>query len=279
VPDTPSTDELLAFALELASAADVITMRYYRGAELATQAKADASLVTRADLEVEAALRGRIAERYPDHAFLGEEDGLHGGPSATVRWIVDPIDGTHSYARGIPVWATLIACQVDGVLTVGVASAPALGTRWWAGRGLGTWRAPLSYDTSGGMEEVWAGTAERVHVSAIARLEEAQLLYGSFRLTFDAWDGRAVELLRAAWRTRSFSDFWGYCLVAEGSAEAMIEAEISPWDIAAMLVIVEEAGGRLTDLDGRPTIEAGHAIASNGALHEELLARLRPPSA
>ena len=273
---TPTTAELLEFALELANQADVVTMRYYRTSEIDVQSKADASLVTRADLEVEAALRRLIAARFPDHAFLGEEDGLHGGPAATARWIVDPIDGTHSYARGIPVWATLIACQVEGELTVGVASAPALGTRWWAGRELGAWRAPLTYDTSMGMEESRAGESERVHVSNIATIEAAQLLYGSFRLTFDAWDGRAVQVLRAAWRTRSFSDFWGYCLVAEGSAEAMIEAEISPWDIAAMLVIVEEAGGRLTDLAGRPTIEAGHAIASNGALHEELLGRLRP---
>ncbi|MSP22980.1 MAG: histidinol phosphatase [Dehalococcoidia bacterium] len=269
----PSTSDLLALALELASAADSITMRYYRTSDIEVRAKADASLVTRADLEVEAALRGMIAARFPDHAFLGEEDGLHGpqeGPAAAVRWVVDPIDGTHSFARGIPVWATLIAGQVEGELTVGVASAPALGTRWWAGRGSGAWRAALPLDG--------AQAPERVHVSNIATLEEAQLLYGSFRLTFDAWDGRAVEVLRSAWRTRSFSDFWGYCLVAEGSAEAMIEAEISPWDIAAMLVIVEEAGGRLTDLEGRPTIEAGHAIASNGALHEELLRRLRPPS-
>lgn len=276
MPEAPTTAELLAFALELASAADAITMRYYRQADIEARAKADASLVTRADLEVEAELRAAIAERFPDHAFLGEEDGLHGGPDAAVRWIVDPIDGTHSYVRGIPVWATLIACEVEGELTVGVASAPALGTRWWAGRGLGAYRAALFFDASGGMEASWTGEAERIHTSSIARLEESQLLYGSFRLTVDAWDGRAIELLRAAWRTRSFSDFWGYCLVAEGSAEAMIEAEISPWDIAAMLVIVEEAGGRLTDLEGRPSIEAGHSIASNGPLHDELLRRLRP---
>jgi histidinol-phosphatase len=275
VPDSPATADLLAFALELANAADAITMRYYRTPHLDTRAKADTSLVTRADLEVEANLRGALAARFPEHAFLGEEAGLQGGPGAAVRWIVDPIDGTNSYARGIPVWGTLIACQVEGELTVGVASAPALGTRWWAGRGLGAFRAALSGDGAPLSPEV---AGERLQTSGVARLDDAQLLYGSFRLTFDAWEGRAGELLRAAWRTRSFSDFWGYCLVAEGSAEAMIEAEVSPWDLAAVLVIVEEAGGRLTDLEGRPSIEAGHAVASNGPLHEELLRRLRPPS-
>jgi histidinol-phosphatase len=269
MPDAAvATSDLLAFALELADAADRITMRYYRTADVDVRAKADRTLVTRADLEVEAALRAAVAARFPAHAFLGEEDGLHGGPNAPVRWIVDPIDGTHSYARGIPVWATLVACQVDGQLTVGVASAPALGMRWWAGRGLGAYRAPLPLSST-------SREFERIHVSSIARIEEAQVLYGSYGLTLDAWGGHAEGVLRAAWRTRGFSDFWGHALVAEGSAEAMLEGDISPWDIAAMLVIVEEAGGRLTDIEGRPTIEAGHCVTSNGALHEELLRRLR----
>ncbi len=264
----PTALELLECALTLADAADLVTMRYYRAADIEVRAKADRTLVTRADLEVEAALTEAIRDRYPDHAVLGEEHGLNGGPEAPVRWIIDPVDGTHSYARGIPVWATLIAAEVAGRLEVGVASAPALGTRWWAGRGLGAYRAPLPW-TLGPLE------AERIHTSAVARLEEAQVLYGSYGLTRDAWGGRADGLLRGAWRTRGFSDFWGHALVAEGSAEAMLDAEISPWDIAAMLVIVEEAGGRLTDRDSHATIEAGHCIASNGALHQELLARLR----
>ncbi|MCC6237175.1 MAG: histidinol phosphatase [Dehalococcoidia bacterium] len=264
----PATLELLAFALGLADAADLVTMRYYRAANIDVRAKADRTLVTRADLEVETALTEAIRGRYPDHAVLGEEHGLSGGPEAPVRWVIDPIDGTHSYARGIPVWATLIAAEVAGRLEVGVASAPALGTRWWAGRGLGAYRAPLPW-ALGPLE------GERIHTSGIARLEDAQVLYGSYDLTADAWGGRADGVLRDAWRTRGFSDFWGHALVAEGSAEAMLEGDISPWDIAAMLVIVEEAGGRLTDLDGRATIEAGHCITSNGALHQELLTRLR----
>ena len=264
----PSTLGLLEFALALADAADLVTMRYYRAADINVHAKADRTLVTRADLEVEAALTESIGARYPDHAVVGEERGVHGGPEAPVRWIIDPIDGTHSYARGIPVWATLIAAEVADDLRVGVASAPALGTRWRAGRGLGAYRAPLPW-TLGPLE------AERVHTSAVARLEEAQVLYGSYDLTLDAWGSRADAVLRGAWRTRGFSDFWGHALVAEGAAEAMLEGDISAWDIAAMLVIVEEAGGRLTDLRGDRTIEAGHSITSNGPLHEELLARLR----
>lgn len=265
----PATLELLEFALELADAADAITMRYYRR-DADVRSKADRSLVTLADLEVETELRGRIAARYPSHAVLGEEHGYHAGAEGSgVRWIIDPVDGTNSYGRGIPIWATLVACEVDGAIEVGVASAPALGTRWWAGRGLGAYRDALPRAHHGPFE------GERIHVSTGAAIEDAQLLYGSFRLTFEAWQGRAVELLRTSWRARSFSDFWGHCLVAEGSAEAMIEAEISAWDIAAIIVIVEEAGGRLTDLAGNATIEAGHAITSNGAIHEAILRRLR----
>ena len=264
-----TTGDLLAFAMELADVADDITMRYYRaGGATEVKEKADRSLVTLADLEVEAELRRRILERFPTHSILGEEEGTHAGTEASARWIIDPVDGTNSYGRGIPIWATLIAFQRDGVSAVGVASAPALGTRWWAGRGLGAYRASLPY--GGG-----AVGGERIHVSSIETVADAQLLYGSFRLTLNAWGGRAAELLQSAWRARGFSDFWGHCLVAEGSAEAMIEAEISPWDIAAMIVLVEEAGGVLTDLDGAPTIEAGHCITSNGHVHDDVLRRLR----
>ena len=263
----PTTDDLLAFAHELADAADVISMRYYRTG-IDAERKADGTLVTVADMETEAELRRLIGERFPQHSILGEEEGYSAGVEGAARWILDPIDGTHSYARGIPIWGTLIAFERDGTMELGVASAPALGTRWWAGRGLGAYRAPLP--SGGGPTD-----GERIHVSEIASLSEAQVFYGSYRQTLDAWDGRTVGLLRDTWRNRSFSDFWGHCLVAEGSAEVMIEAEINPWDIAAMRVIVEEAGGRLTDLDGNATIEAGHCVTSNGLLHEEVLRRLR----
>ncbi len=266
----PATAEALDFALALASEADAITMRYFRR-EAGVREKADGTLVTRADTDVEAMLRARIAEAYPEHAVLGEEQGDTAGGSGRSaeagRWILDPIDGTHSYARGIPIWATLIAFERNGVVEAGVASAPALDTRWWASRGLGAHRARLP--SGGGPAD-----GELIHVSDRARIEEAQVLEGGFPSMIDAFPG-ADALLRSVWRTRSFSDFWGHCLVAEGSAEAMIEGEVSPWDIAAMLVIVEEAGGRLTDIDGNATIEAGHCVTTNGALHDEVLRRLR----
>lgn len=261
----PTTAEMLAFALDLADEADALTMRSYRG-DAGIETKADGTLVTRADRDAETHLRARILERFPTHAILGEEQGYVAGAHGAARWVLDPIDGTHNYARGIPVWATLIAFERDGELEIGVASAPALGTRWWAGRGLGAYRAPLPAVGHGGM---------RIHVSAIATIEQAQVLYGSYALTTRSWDGRADALLRRAWRQRGFGDFWSHCLVAEGSAEVMLEAEISPWDIAAIRVIVEEAGGRLTDIDGVPTIDAGHCITTNGALHDEVLAVLR----
>jgi histidinol-phosphatase len=260
--------DVLAFALELADAADEITMGYYRG-EAGVRRKADRSLVTRADLEVEAELKRRILARFPEHAILGEEEGYREGADRSRRWLLDPIDGTNSFGRGIPIWATLIAFEQDGASLVGVASAPALGTRWWAQKGNGAFRGSLPGSQAG------PASAERIQVSNVPRLEDAQVLFGSFDLTLDSWSGRAVDVLRTAWRARSFSDFWGHCLVAEGSAEVMIEAQVSPWDLAALIVIVEEAGGRLTDLTGRPTIEAGHCVTSNGRLHDEVLRRLR----
>jgi histidinol-phosphatase len=274
-----SVSRVLSFALELADAADRVTMHYFRGDAGARQ-KADRSLVTRADIEVEAELRRRILERFPDHTILGEEEGYRQGSNRSARWLLDPVDGTNSFARGIPIWATLIAFEQDGSSVVGVASAPALGTRWWAGRGMGAYRAslprvvpPVAQGFQPCPEDPLEGT--RIHVSDIARVEDAQVLHGSIRLGLDRWNGRLVDLLRSAWRARSFADFWGHCLVAEGSAEVMIEPHVNPWDLAALIVIVEEAGGRLTDLDGRPTIEAGHCVTSNGALHEEVLRRLR----
>ena len=271
----PTTADLLAFALELADAADAVTLRHYRGGGSAWR-KADGTLVTLADTEAESLLRARILERFPGHIVLGEEEGYslppmaadpHGGDedARPPRWILDPIDGTHNFARGIPVWASLIACERDGRIEVGVASAPALATRWWAGRGLGAHRGQPSAAEPG----------ERVRVSERARIADAQVLYGSYALTLSAWGGRADGLLRAAWRTRGLGDFWGHCLVAEGAAEVMLEGEIAPWDIAALVPIVEEAGGRLTNIEGLATIDAGHCITSNGELHEAVLRTLR----
>lgn len=264
---SPTTSEVLDFALDLAFEAELITEEVYRG-DIGVREKADGTLVTSADTEVEATLRQMIAERFPDHAVLGEEEGYSAREEGAPRWVIDPIDGTHNFACGIPVWATLIAFERDGVIEVGIVSAPALLTAWYAARGMGAhrWNGPHGSD-----EE----RLESIHVSDRASIADAQLLYGSYALTLDAWGGRADGLLRDARRTRGLGDFWGHCLVAEGAAEAMLEGEINPWDIAAIVPIVEEAGGRLTDLDGDATIDAGHCITTNGALHDEVLRRLR----
>ena len=268
----PTTAELLAFALQLAELADATTMPHYRSDPEAWR-KADGSFVTVADTQTEHVLRERITSRFPEHRILGEEEGqtlppMPMEPSAedasTFEWVLDPIDGTHNFMRGIPVWASLIACQRNGVPVVGVISAPAMGSRWWGSRDAGAFR----YD-------VLTKVEERLQVSSRATLGEAQVLYGSYRLMLEAWGGNADTLLRASWRQRGFGDFWQHCLVAEGSAEIALEPEIKPWDIAAVQVIVEEAGGRLTDIDGVARIDAGHCITSNGALHEDVLRVLR----
>lgn len=261
----PSTAEVLAFALALADAADELTMGYF-GGEAGVRAKADGTLVTRADTETEALLRERISERFPDHAILGEEQEAKEGAEGAPRWILDPVDGTHNFARGIEVWATLIAFERDGVLEVGVASAPAMRTRWWAARGSGAFRGELP---------AAGGQAQRLRTSDRASMSDAQVLYGSYDKTLDRWGDRADALLRSAWRTRGFGDFWGHMVVAEGKAEVMLEAVIEPYDIAAVVPIIEEAGGRLTDIDGTATIDAGHCVTTNGPLHDEVLRALR----
>ena len=273
--DQSTTAELLAFALELADAADLVTMRHYRGGGEAWR-KHDGSLVTLADTETESMLRARIAARFPDHRILGEEEGLTppamplepidsgADESAPPQWVLDPVDGTHNFARGIPIWATLVACERDGRVEVGVVSAPAMGTRWWAARSLGAHR-----------RDALTGIEETIHVSNRSVLADAQVLYGSYTLTLGSWGGRAEELLRGSWRQRGFGDFWQHCLVAEGAAEVALEGEIKPWDIAAVQVIVEEAGGRLTGIDGVSRIDAGHSITTNGTLHELVLRTLR----
>ena len=266
-----STDELLRFALSLADAADAVAMSHYRtgGTALAAERKADGTFVTPADRAVEALLRERIAEAFPDHTVLGEEAGGARSEGVEARWILDPIDGTHNFMRGVPVWATLIACERGGAVEVGVVSAPALGTRWWAGRGLGAYRG-----SAGGKAGAAGGAGERIHVSKVATVAEAQLLCGELIATLDRWPG-AEALLRESWRERALGDFWGFCLVAEGAADAMFDgADLHPWDVAALLPIVEEAGGRLTDVGGHSTVEAGPRVATNGRLHDEVLRRL-----
>ncbi|MFH1474659.1 MAG: inositol monophosphatase family protein [Chloroflexota bacterium] len=260
----PETDlaAWLSLALEMCNEADRLALRWYRR-EVPTARKPDRTFVTEADRAIERLIRDRIRALYPDHGLVGEEYGEKDG-AAGIRWYVDPIDGTHNFIRGVPLFATLIAVEVEGEMQIGAMSAPASGERWYAARGRGAWNVDRD------------GRRRRMRVSEVAEVGESQLLYGSRRENvasglmpgFDA-------LVDGSWRDRGFGDFWGYALVAEGAAEAMIETGMHCWDVAAPMVIIEEAGGRVTDIAGARDVRAPSFIGSNGHLHEEILARLR----
>jgi histidinol-phosphatase len=239
----------LALALELADLADSISLPRFRALDLRVETKPDLTPVTDVDRAIERALRERIGRERPDAVILGEELGgasVAGGE----RWIVDPIDGTRSFVRGIPIYATLVALERGGDVVVGVASAPALGRRWWARRGEGAY-----FD------------GKPVRVSAVSRLEDAVFSYASIR-------NGVAELAGRAWHARTFSDFWQHMLVAEGAADVALDHVVDQWDIAAVKVIVEEAGGRATDLAGRSVVDGGSLLSTNGLLHEEILREL-----
>jgi histidinol-phosphatase len=251
----------LALALELAGIADAITHERYRADDLAVSTKEDLTPVTEADTAAEQAMRERLAEARPRDAVVGEEYGSQ-GDGASRRWIVDPIDGTKSYVRGIPAWATLLALQEDGEGVLGIVSAPALGRRWWAARGEGAFAS-----------DTLTGATRRMHVSAVAELSTAQLSFAGL----EDWEpGERLDALLAlvhqSARTRSFGDFWAYMLVAEGALDIAIDPVVSLWDLAAPQVIVEAAGGRFSDLRGHRSAEGGDAIATNGHLHDAALA-------
>ena len=246
----------LAFALSLADLADAATMPRFRAHDLVVETKPDLTPVTEADRSAERVLRDAIAAGRPGDAVLGEEYGATG--TSAREWVLDPIDGTKNFVRGAPVWATLIALREDGVVTTGVVSAPALGRRWWAARGEGAW-----------------GDGVRLSVSRVSELGDAFLTYSSL----PGWGVRRDAFLALAdrvWRTRAFGDFWSYVLVAEGAADVAAEPEVSLWDLAALQVVVEEAGGTFTSLDGEARPDAGSAVATNGLLHDAVLAALRP---
>ena len=260
VPESTLRD-WLAFAHEACDVADGIAVAHFRR-DLDLERKPDRTFVTVADQAIEREVRGRIAARYPGHGLIGEEYGTEAGDAAT-RWYIDPIDGTHNFIRGVPLFGTLLAVEVAGEIQAGMISAPALHERWWAARGLGARARGLD------------GAERRIGVSRVASLDDAQLLYGSrtdnvasgLMPGFDA-------LIAAAWRDRGFGDFWGYTLLAEGAAEAMIEVGMKSWDLAAPQIVIEEAGGRVTDVFGERRIDAESFVATNGLLHEEVLRRL-----
>ncbi|HEY2436198.1 MAG TPA: inositol monophosphatase family protein [Solirubrobacteraceae bacterium] len=251
----------LELALELADLADSMTLDRFRAEDLLVESKPDLTPVTEADRAVERTLRTVLAKARPEDLVLGEEYGPgEGAAGRGRRWIVDPIDGTKNYVRGIPVWATLLALQEGEQITVGVASAPALHRRWWAARDAG------AFMTDG------LGGERRLQVSAVRQLEDAQLSFAAF----EDWEARGrleslIELGRRCWRTRAFGDFWGYMLVAEGAVEISCEPGVELWDIAVPQLIVEEAGGRFTDLSGTPRADGGSGLGTNGLLHEAAL--------
>ncbi|KAB1645669.1 MULTISPECIES: inositol monophosphatase family protein [unclassified Pseudoclavibacter] len=253
----------LSFALTLADAADQVTTSRFRVTDLDVQTKSDDSEVTDADLATERRLRELVAEERPDDTVYGEEYGGERQPGR--QWIIDPIDGTGNYFRGVPVWATLIALVVDGEPVVGVVSAPLLARRWWAAQG------------SGAFGVFADGEPERLQVSAVDRLSDGFVSIGSL----DQWDlvdqrAEAIALLDASHRHRMFGDFLPYMLVADGSVDVVAEPDLKPYDMAALVPIITEAGGRFSSTAGVPGIWEGAALATNGRVHDEALRVLNP---
>lgn len=250
----------LELALELADAADTFTRQRYERQDFTLGWKDNRTEVTEADQGTETLIVTRLLAERPDDAIYGEEHGTHGEQSSPWRWVIDPIDGTSGFVRGIPVWATLIALtHAELGSVVGVVSAPALGRRWWAARGEGSF-----------------ADGRRCQVSDVASLAEAQVC-----VTFSpGWDevgltDRLVAILQGARRARGFGDFWQHCLVAEGAVDVAVDAvEVMPYDLAAVKVIVDEAGGTFTDRHGVDTYEGSGAVSTNGVLHRQVLAQL-----
>lgn len=258
----------LRLARELADLADAVSLPRFRQRDFGVYVKEDRTHVTDADRAVEQALRERLEQARPSDAFFGEETGRSG--ESRRQWIIDPIDGTANFMRGVPVWATLIALVVDGHPEVGVVSAPALDRRWWAASGHGAYIDDDLTDTN-------TATDRRIEVSAVDALERASLSYNSLK----GWDeeGRLAELVgleREVWRTRAYGEFWSYMLVAEGAVEIAGEWDLQPYDMAAIVPIVSEAGGRFTSIDGEEGPWHGSALATNGLLHDAALAALAP---
>lgn len=248
----------LPFLLEIADRADRIALQHFRRPRLRVTAKPDQSPVTEADLAIEAEARALAAAHHPGLGILGEEQGASSGDS-TATLVIDPIDGTRNFVRGIPVFGTLLAIEEHGEVVAGVVSAPALGQRWRAARGGGAW--------CGG---------RRLAVSATSRMRDAMVLHGDL----SGGEGGGVRppgleaLICGAGRSRGFGDFWQHMVIAEGGAEVAVDPVMNPWDIAALQIIVEEAGGRATTLAGARSIRGGSLVTSNGLLHDEALATL-----
>ncbi len=247
--------EDLALALELADIADAITRARFLAQDLLVEKKPDATEVTDADRATELAIKEMLAQERPEDGVIGEEFGTSVGNNRV--WIIDPIDGTANFMRGVPVWATLIALAIDGKPVVSVVSAPALDRRWWAAPGIGARTVEIN------------GSVRELSVSKVSQLEDASISYNNLKL----WDrsgllGGLLSLTRKVWRTRAYGDFWSYMLLAEGALDVVAEHDLKIYDIAALVPILEQAGGRLTAIDGELTETTSSVLATNGLLHE-----------
>ena len=248
----------LAFALSLADLADSLTLPRFRAADLRIDTKPDLSVVCDADRDAEEAIRDRVARERAGEGVLGEE---YGDDGTDVRWIVDPVDGTSNFVRGVPIWATLLALEVDGEVSIAVASAPALRHRWWAARGGGAF-----------------ANGDRIRVSRVAQLGDASTSITSLRRLVAIGLGEAyMHLIARTWSDRALGDFWQHMLVAEGALDVAIEAGMHVWDYAPVQLIVEEAGGRCTDAAGRPPRDGSSFVATNGLLHDAVVEALAGP--
>ncbi|MEY4262642.1 MAG: hypothetical protein RLY88_350 [Actinomycetota bacterium] len=252
----------LELALALADIADEISLQRFHALDLVVETKPDRSPVTDADRSVEQAMKALLKDRAPNDAIIGEEYGSAGSASRT--WIIDPIDGTANYMRGVPIWATLIALAIDGKPTVSVVSAPALGRRWWADPNGGAFTSDID------------GTVRPLKVSGVKDLENASISYNNLQL----WDQsgklpQLLELSRKVWRTRAYGDFYSYMLLAEGSLDVVAEHDLKIYDIAALVPIVEIAGGKFSALDAELTAETSSVLATNGKLHDSVQLSLK----
>jgi histidinol-phosphatase len=249
----------LALALEMADAADALTLDRFGALDLRVDTKPDLTPVTDADESAEELLRASLTAHRPDDSVFGEE--LGGTPAFTGRqWVLDPIDGTKNFVRGVPVWCTLIALLVDGTPVVGVVSAPALGRRWWAGAGEGAFTS-------------FGDAKRRISVSGVDDLASASLSFSDLTGWGDR-RSRFLDLTDEVWRVRAYGDFWSHCLVAEGAVDIAIEPDLKPWDLGPLDLLVREAGGTFTNFHGESGPHGVSAVSTNGLLHDAVLARL-----
>ncbi|RRD47438.1 inositol monophosphatase family protein [Tessaracoccus sp. OH4464_COT-324] len=257
-----SFNDDLRLAHVLANDADSLAMSRFKAQDLQVSSKPDRTPVTETDTAVEESIRRSLSRVRPRDGIHGEELGSAGDVSR--RWIVDPIDGTANYLRGVPVWATLIALEAEGEIVASVVSAPALGRRWWASKGSGAFTGKSILNAS------------QMHVSKVSSISDASVSYSSLDGWVNSPRGQGfVNLLRAAWRTRAYGDFWSYMLVAEGAVDIATEPDLELYDMAALDIIVREAGGRFSNLDGVDGVSGRGALATNRILHDEVLSHLK----